>query len=634
MTRPSNSFTTLSGIPVHYDRFSPPDNYGTRGKPYRFYATSSFEDKLDKCFEELWGLCPNGRAELITSGGTYVDKPSFHGQGRAFDLDGIFWSNRTFVTFKDGYQRSDRKFYFGVEAVLRKHFGTVLDYLYNADHRDHFHVDDGTGVGFRASAKSVVYFLQAALVYVFNLSVGASGIDGVYGSDTKAAVRQALSRLGITGDISNVNTWRQFLTGVAQTAFGTRSLSPMAIAESASELESEAYHPPENSLGRLADIVPALENATPLSQPFVDAKVILELEGGQIYIDAGMPVCVDGSPQAPQLDPCRGFLETSLRYPELTEQQQYVNAEAVPYFTLPEGYESLGIALGDIATIIFEGQIEFAIFANVSRSFKLSAGSLALVRSLGLHYFDGDIGLKGIPEDVIYLIFPGSGDGTPQSPEAVRQQGKTLFKKLGGQLPEDDTVTESADSSVEALSGYLQGQSPEEIDEEFSNQILQEIAQQQVGVSEASLTAESIAADVSSDVDIMARTIFGEAENQSEQGKAAVGWSIINRVKFAQAHGSYWWGNNIRQVCLKPWQYSCWNPNTPRRAVISAVTSSNPIFKRCLQIAQKVISGQISTPVDGATHYYATYMSPSPPWVHGATFVIQIGVHRFYKNVC
>lgn len=629
MPRPSNFFTTLSGIPVNYDRFPPPNDYGTRGASYRFYATPSFENKLDKCFEELWGLCPDGRAELITSAGAFTDKPSFHGQGRAFDLDGIFWSNRTFITFKDGYQRGDRKFYFGIEAVLRKHFGTVLDYLYNADHRDHFHIDDGSTVGFRGSSTSVVSFLQASLVYVLDISVGASGIDGDYGSNTKAAVRQALSRLGITGDIGNVNVWLQFLTGVAQTAFGTRSLSPMAIAESVSGSESEAYRPHQNSLICLANIVPALENATPVSQSFVDAEVMLELQGGEIYLDAGMPVCVDGSPQAPQFDPCRGFLETSLRHPELTGQKQYVNAETVPYFTLPEGYESFGIALGDIAAIIFEGQIEFAIFANVSRSFKLSSGSLALVRSLGLHYFDGDIRLKGIPEGVIYLIFPGSGDGTPQSPEAVRQQGKTLFKKLGGQLPKDSTVTEPIYSSAKS---NRQGQSLEEIEEELSNQILQEIAQKPLEISEATLTDENVTEAVSSDVDIMARTIFGEARGESDQGRAAVGWVIINRVKFAQASGGYWWGNTIRQVCLKPWQFSCWNDNDPNRSVITSVTPTNRVFKRCLEIAEGVISGRITTPVDVATHYYATYISP-PPWVRGATFVIKIGVHRFYKNV-
>ena len=158
-TRPANSFKRIADVPVHYDRRSSSD-YGTRGVATRFYATTNTERKLDQCFLELWDRCPYGKAEVITSAGTWVNKPIYHGKGRAFDLDGIFWSNRTFVTKWDGYQGGDRRFYFGVEAILRKHFGTVLNYLYNAPHRDHFHIDDGTSVGFQSGSKSRVLFLH------------------------------------------------------------------------------------------------------------------------------------------------------------------------------------------------------------------------------------------------------------------------------------------------------------------------------------------------------------------------------------------------------------------------------------------------------------------------------------------
>ena len=70
-----------------------------------------------------------------------------------------------------------------------------MNYLYNAPHRDHFHLDDGTNVGFQAGSQSRVKFLQGALVYVLGISVGSSGIDGDYGRNTKAAVRQAFTHL-------------------------------------------------------------------------------------------------------------------------------------------------------------------------------------------------------------------------------------------------------------------------------------------------------------------------------------------------------------------------------------------------------------------------------------------------------
>ena len=161
MPRPDDSFTKLVGVPVHYDRRSARD-YGTRGAPARFFVTAEFHGILEAFFAELWTICLSGKAEVITSAGAWVDKPnSQHATGEAFDLDGIFWGNKSFVTLN--YPK-DKKFYLGVEAVLRKHLGTVLDYHYNASHRDHFHIDIGSDVGFRRVTSNTL-FLQAALCH-------------------------------------------------------------------------------------------------------------------------------------------------------------------------------------------------------------------------------------------------------------------------------------------------------------------------------------------------------------------------------------------------------------------------------------------------------------------------------------
>ncbi|MEQ9486045.1 cell wall hydrolase [Coleofasciculus sp. F4-SAH-05] len=713
-TRPSNYFTRIADVPVHYDRLSSRD-YGTRGVSTRFYATTEAERKLDQCFFELWDLCPYGKAEVITSAGTWVNKRSYHGKGRAFDLDGIFWSDRTFVTLWDGHQRGDRRFYFGVEAILRKHFGTVLNYLYDAAHRDHFHLDDGTSVGFKSVFKSRVLFLQGALVHVFGISVGSSGIDGKYGRDTKSALQQALSHLSITGNISNRSVWLQFLTGIANTAFGSDSISRREIAivkpnsrqefsqneniefeitgdsniqtitivsdesETVAQRESsskwsaldaqslkfgektfrirgfdntnrlvaeslvdiilrrssaEDYTPPEGVVKFLGDIRYGLDKATQMSAPFVDCKIMLELEGGQFYFDSEMTVTIDGSPKAPEIDPCCGLTETLLRYPNSIGQKQYINSEDVPYIALPDNYGELGIFLGDIVAVIYDEQIEFAIFANVSRcSNKLVSGSIALLQSLlGNNDFPSDISTTGITEDVVYIIFPGSGNNTPQSPEAIRYKGRLLLKQLGGQLPGDDLVPETIRREYSDVFKQLSGQSLEKLEENIINQTLREVVLKEQETLPESLTPEITLESLANDIDILARTIYGEARGESDQGKEAVAWSVINRVNYAQARGGYWWGNTIRDVCLKPWQYSCWNRNNPNRPVILNVTASNSVFARCLKIAEDVIARRISTPVDDATHYYADYISP-PFWVRSGTFVIKIGVHLFYKDV-
>ncbi len=213
MPRPQNFFTELGGVSVHYAR-PPIAPYGSRGKPYNFHVTPEFEEKLVACFEELWEACPFGRAEVVTSAGAYVDKPGYHGQGRAVDIDAIFWVQHDFVTLN---YNADGVLYLGIEAVVRKHFGTVLNYLYNASHRDHLHVDDGTEVDFHTSSRSRVLFLQAALTHVFELPVM---IDGIYGNQTAGAVAEALRRVGSTGNIENRQTWKKLLSGIAETAFG------------------------------------------------------------------------------------------------------------------------------------------------------------------------------------------------------------------------------------------------------------------------------------------------------------------------------------------------------------------------------------------------------------------------------
>jgi hypothetical protein len=104
-------------------------------------------------------------------------------------------------------------FYHAVEAVLWRHFGTVLDYHYNTDHRDHFHLDDGTAVDFRASSPSRVKFLQGALSYVHGLPVA---IDGAYGPQTKQAMTTAFSALGIAGDPDDPRAWKEVLLKTAE----------------------------------------------------------------------------------------------------------------------------------------------------------------------------------------------------------------------------------------------------------------------------------------------------------------------------------------------------------------------------------------------------------------------------------
>lgn len=133
------------------------------------------------------------------------------------------------------------------------------------------------------------------------------------------------------------------------------------------------------------------------------------------------------------------------------------------------------------------------------------------------------------------------------------------------------------------------------------------------------------------EIDVLARTIFGEARGEPLEGMEAVASVVLNRVAIAQKRGKYWWGNSIIQVCQKPYQFSCWNRNDPSYNRLNTVTLKNDTFKKCVRIATHAANGTLWDCTKGATHYHADYVSPY--WAKGEKPVRTIGRHIFYKLV-
>lgn len=133
------------------------------------------------------------------------------------------------------------------------------------------------------------------------------------------------------------------------------------------------------------------------------------------------------------------------------------------------------------------------------------------------------------------------------------------------------------------------------------------------------------------EIDVMARTIFGEARGEPFEGQEAVASVILNRVKIAQKKGRYWWGNNIIGVCQKPYQFSCWNKNDPSYKRLTSVTDKDKNFQIALRIATDAINEKLWDCTNGATHYHADYVTPF--WIKGEKPVKKIGRHIFYKLV-
>src|SRR5258706_3665893 len=125
----------------------------------------------------------------------------------------------------------------------------------------------------------------------------------------------------------------------------------------------------------------------------------------------------------------------------------------------------------------------------------------------------------------------------------------------------------------------------------------------------------------------MARTIWGEARNQSIEGQAAVAYVIKNR--------SVKRGLSISQVCKQPLQFSCWNINDPNRnRMLSLTLDSSPTFVESFGIACLVFHGSIPDPTDGADHYHTTKNVLNskvwpPIWASSMQVSKVIGDHTF-----
>ncbi|MFL5281424.1 MAG: cell wall hydrolase [Rhodopila sp.] len=132
--------------------------------------------------------------------------------------------------------------------------------------------------------------------------------------------------------------------------------------------------------------------------------------------------------------------------------------------------------------------------------------------------------------------------------------------------------------------------------------------------------------DALSDQEIIAKTVYGESRGESYEGQRAVACVILNR-----ASKPGWWGRTPREVCLCPWQFSCWNSLDPNRPIILAVSPKDPIYAQCLTIAAEALAGDLPDVTHGADSYRR--MGTPASWANGLTPVATIGHHEFFVTV-
>lgn len=134
------------------------------------------------------------------------------------------------------------------------------------------------------------------------------------------------------------------------------------------------------------------------------------------------------------------------------------------------------------------------------------------------------------------------------------------------------------------------------------------------------------ALDKENQIDVVARTLWGEARGEGYTGMQAVANVIMNRVE----RGG-WYGLTPSEVCKKPYQFSCWLKSDPNYNKLTAVTTSDRLFKQAQDIATLAVNGQLADITGGATEYHTKAITPN--WNYDKlTKTASIGQHIFYKS--
>jgi spore germination cell wall hydrolase CwlJ-like protein len=126
------------------------------------------------------------------------------------------------------------------------------------------------------------------------------------------------------------------------------------------------------------------------------------------------------------------------------------------------------------------------------------------------------------------------------------------------------------------------------------------------------------------DEDIIAGTLWAECRGEPLLGQIAVAVTIAERARRGIR------GSTLREVCLAPRQFSCWDDSLD--AIDAARTLRGNAWLAARLIARIMQAGYLGTPVPGATHYHAEYVRPA--WADSPlmTALGKIGRHLFYRE--
>jgi hypothetical protein len=145
----------------------------------------------------------------------------------------------------------------------------------------------------------------------------------------------------------------------------------------------------------------------------------------------------DGEPlvQGPD-DPFPGYYVSSTALADRTkpanDPTRYVDASKIPFIVLPGAMaRQIGARPGDFAVVLNQrnGRSSYAIFGDVGPPDRIGEGSVALAENLGIR---SDARNGGARRGILFLVFPGSGNGRPRTIEEINAESEKLLQAWGG----------------------------------------------------------------------------------------------------------------------------------------------------------------------------------------------------------
>lgn len=134
-----------------------------------------------------------------------------------------------------------------------------------------------------------------------------------------------------------------------------------------------------------------------------------------------------------------------------------------------------------------------------------------------------------------------------------------------------------------------------------------------------------------SDLELLAAVVYLEAEGEPDEGKLGVVWVAMNRAER--------WRQSVKEVLLKPSQFSCMNPDYFPTMGYARLTAASPAAaEACWRAAAAGLWRLSPDPTGSADHYLNVPATKAgrkkhdlPSWYDEAKITVVIGRHTFLR---